>query len=204
MKNLTEWYETTVGFLPNSIKFGLKHNPEFVKVNRAKWEVAIKTLPKQVAPYMMLATTSSPATKKACAKPRSWARPGASPPTGSSRASPAPPCTSPASTGSMQLTKPSTIFFEISFSNGKMCWEGGYLYGKICVSRKELGPKGNRPELGKKAGLVSSPLTRMASRFGSVFCPEAENQNPRHSRQGWRRHQASLLSLALACCSLRP
>jgi len=40
--------------VPNSIVFGLKHHPEFVKVNRAKWEVAIKTLPKQVAPYLML------------------------------------------------------------------------------------------------------------------------------------------------------
>ena len=53
-KNLTEWYERTIGFLPRSILFGLKHHPEFVKVNRAKWEVAIKTLPKQVAPYLML------------------------------------------------------------------------------------------------------------------------------------------------------
>jgi hypothetical protein len=53
-KNLTEWYEKTIGFVPNSILFGLKHHPEFVKVNRAKWEVAIKTLPKQVAPYMLL------------------------------------------------------------------------------------------------------------------------------------------------------
>jgi len=40
--------------VPNSVVFGLKHHPEFVKVNRAKWEVAIKTLPKQVAPYLML------------------------------------------------------------------------------------------------------------------------------------------------------
>jgi hypothetical protein len=52
--NLTRWYEETVGFLPNSIAFGLKHHPEFVKVNRAKWETAIRTLPKQVAPYVML------------------------------------------------------------------------------------------------------------------------------------------------------
>jgi uncharacterized protein (TIGR02246 family) len=35
-------------------KFGLKHNPPLVKVNWAKWEAAIKTLPKQVAPYLML------------------------------------------------------------------------------------------------------------------------------------------------------
>jgi hypothetical protein len=53
-ENLTAWYERTIGYLPNSIVFGLKHHPEFVKVNRAKWEVAIKTLPKQVAPYMLL------------------------------------------------------------------------------------------------------------------------------------------------------
>ena len=52
--NLIGWYERTIGYVPNSIAFGLKHHPEFVKVNRAKWEVAIKTLPKQVAPYMML------------------------------------------------------------------------------------------------------------------------------------------------------
>jgi hypothetical protein len=53
-RNLTDWYERNIGYLPDSIAFGLKHHPEFVKVNRAKWEVAIKTLPKQVAPYLML------------------------------------------------------------------------------------------------------------------------------------------------------
>ena len=52
--NLTRWYEQNIGFLPRSIAFGLTHHPEFVKVNRAKWEAAIRTLPKQVAPYMML------------------------------------------------------------------------------------------------------------------------------------------------------
>jgi hypothetical protein len=54
LKNMTEWYEKTIGFVPNSILFGLKHHPQFVKVNRAKWEVAIKTLPKQIAPYLLL------------------------------------------------------------------------------------------------------------------------------------------------------
>src|SRR5688572_2654172 len=54
IENLTQWYEKNVGFLPDSIKFGLKHHPEFVKVHRAKWETSLKTLPKQVAPYMML------------------------------------------------------------------------------------------------------------------------------------------------------
>ncbi len=53
-KNLTAWYEKTIGYLPNSIKWAMKYHPKFVKVNRAKWEVAIKTLPKQVVPYMLL------------------------------------------------------------------------------------------------------------------------------------------------------
>jgi hypothetical protein len=54
LANLTGWYERAIGYVPKSIQFGLKHNPQFVKVNRAKWEVALKTLPKQVAPYLML------------------------------------------------------------------------------------------------------------------------------------------------------
>jgi hypothetical protein len=53
-KNLTDWYERTIGFVPNSIKFGLEHHPDFVKVERAKWEVVIKTLPKQLAPWMLI------------------------------------------------------------------------------------------------------------------------------------------------------
>lgn len=54
VKNLTDWYERTIGYLPDSIAFGLKYHPEFVKVNRAKWEVAIRTLPKQFAPLLMV------------------------------------------------------------------------------------------------------------------------------------------------------
>src|SRR5258708_27515578 len=34
LSNLTAWYETTIGYLPNSIKFVLQHNPQFIKVNR--------------------------------------------------------------------------------------------------------------------------------------------------------------------------
>jgi hypothetical protein len=52
--NLAGWYEKNIGYVPDSIQFGLKYQPEFVKLNRAKWEVAIRTLPKQVAPYIML------------------------------------------------------------------------------------------------------------------------------------------------------
>jgi hypothetical protein len=54
VKNLTEWYEQTIGYVPESVQFGLKYHADFVKVNRAKWEVAIKTLPKQIAPFLML------------------------------------------------------------------------------------------------------------------------------------------------------
>jgi hypothetical protein len=32
----------------------MKYHPEFVKTNRAKWEHSIKTMPKQVVPYLML------------------------------------------------------------------------------------------------------------------------------------------------------
>ena len=53
-ENLTNWYEEAIGYVPNSIAFGLKYHPDFVKVNRAKWEVAIKTLPKQFAPLLMI------------------------------------------------------------------------------------------------------------------------------------------------------
>jgi len=54
LANLTAWYENMIGYVPKSIRFGLKYHPEFVKVNRGKWEVAIRTLPKQIAPYIML------------------------------------------------------------------------------------------------------------------------------------------------------
>jgi hypothetical protein len=53
-KHLTDWYERTIGYVPKSILFGMKYDPQFLKVHRAMWEIAIKTLPKQVAPYLML------------------------------------------------------------------------------------------------------------------------------------------------------
>lgn len=54
-RNLEAWYESTLGWIPKWVRFGLKHNPRALKWQRAKWERAIKTLPKQVAPYLMLA-----------------------------------------------------------------------------------------------------------------------------------------------------
>lgn len=52
--HLTAWYERTVGYVPESIRFALKYHPEFLKPNRGKWEVAIRTLPKQFAPHLMI------------------------------------------------------------------------------------------------------------------------------------------------------
>jgi hypothetical protein len=54
VKNLTDWYERNIGYLPKSIRFGIKYHPEFLKDDRRKWEVAIKTAPKQFAPYNMI------------------------------------------------------------------------------------------------------------------------------------------------------
>jgi hypothetical protein len=52
--NLTAWYEKNVGYLPDSIKFGIQCDPQLLKVHRAMWETAIKTLPKQIVPYLMI------------------------------------------------------------------------------------------------------------------------------------------------------
>jgi hypothetical protein len=75
-KKLSAWYESTIGYMPNSIEFGIKHHPEFVKVNRAKWEVALKTVPKQLAPYLMLrhhtTTGSRDGLREAALLARAW------------------------------------------------------------------------------------------------------------------------------------
>jgi hypothetical protein len=75
-RNLTDWYERNVGYLPDSIHFGLKYHPEFVKANRGKWEFAIRTLPKQIAPYLMLRqntmTGSAEGLREAASLAKSW------------------------------------------------------------------------------------------------------------------------------------
>jgi len=75
-RNLREWYESTIGFVPKSVVFALRHDPDYLKVNRAKWEVAIKRLPKQVAPYLMLRhhmiTGSVQGLREAALLCRSW------------------------------------------------------------------------------------------------------------------------------------
>lgn len=74
--NLTDWYERNVGYLPDSIGFGLEHHPGFVKANRGRWETAIRTLPKQMAPYLMLRqhtmTGSAEGLHEAASLARSW------------------------------------------------------------------------------------------------------------------------------------
>jgi len=74
--NLTGWYERTLGYVPKSIQFGFKWDPALLKVHRAMWERAIKTLPKQVAPYLMLrdATLNSDrdALREAALLGKSW------------------------------------------------------------------------------------------------------------------------------------
>jgi hypothetical protein len=51
---ITRWYEQTGGYMPTSVLFGMKRDPRFLKLNRARWERALRTLPKQLAPYLML------------------------------------------------------------------------------------------------------------------------------------------------------
>jgi hypothetical protein len=50
---IERWHESTIGYVPNSVRFALDYHPEFYKWHRARWEVICKTLPKQAAPYMM-------------------------------------------------------------------------------------------------------------------------------------------------------
>jgi alkylhydroperoxidase/carboxymuconolactone decarboxylase family protein YurZ len=51
---ITGWYRRHIGYVPESIAAGLEMDPEFMKMNRMKWENAIVTLPKQVAPQVMI------------------------------------------------------------------------------------------------------------------------------------------------------
>jgi hypothetical protein len=49
-----DWYEQTIGYVPNSVKFAMTYHPEFYKWHRARWEVIFQKLPKQTAPYVMI------------------------------------------------------------------------------------------------------------------------------------------------------
>ena len=52
--NVTAWYERTIGYVPESVRFAMTYHPEFYKWHRARWEVIFQRLPKQAMPYIML------------------------------------------------------------------------------------------------------------------------------------------------------
>jgi hypothetical protein len=51
---VTDWYERTLGYVPGSVAFAMRHHPEFYKWHRARWEIIFQKLPKQTAPYVMI------------------------------------------------------------------------------------------------------------------------------------------------------
>jgi hypothetical protein len=53
-RNVTDWYEKTIGYVPTAAAFAMTHHPEFYKWHRARWEIIFQKLPKQTAPYVML------------------------------------------------------------------------------------------------------------------------------------------------------
>ena len=53
-RRILDWYEKTLGEVPKSVQFAMAVHPEMYKWHRARWEVIFQTLPKQVAPYVML------------------------------------------------------------------------------------------------------------------------------------------------------
>jgi hypothetical protein len=75
-RNVTAWYERTIGHIPRSVVFAMKHHPEFFKWHRARWEIIFQTLPKQVVPYIMLRqhllTGSQDALREAVLLGRAW------------------------------------------------------------------------------------------------------------------------------------
>src|SRR5262249_34364170 len=75
-RNVTDWYEGLIGYVPNSVRFAIKYHPEFYKWHRARWEVIFQTLPKQTMPYVMLRqhmlTGNRDALRKAVLLGKAW------------------------------------------------------------------------------------------------------------------------------------
>jgi hypothetical protein len=75
-RNVTDWYERTIGYVPRSVTFAIKRHPEFFKWHRARWEIIFQTLPKQVVPYIMLRqhllTGSRDALREAVLLGKAW------------------------------------------------------------------------------------------------------------------------------------
>jgi len=54
-RNLEDWYDRTIGWIPPRVPFMAKHEPRSLKATRARWEGCFKgALPKQMMPYFML------------------------------------------------------------------------------------------------------------------------------------------------------
>jgi hypothetical protein len=70
------WYETTIAYVPNSVRFAMRYHPEFYKWHRARWEVIFQKLPKQTAPYVMIRqhmlTNNRDALREAVLLGRAW------------------------------------------------------------------------------------------------------------------------------------
>ena len=55
LRNLRDWYERTIGWVPPRVEFLAKHEPRSLKATRARWEGCFRgALPKQMMPYFML------------------------------------------------------------------------------------------------------------------------------------------------------
>ncbi len=75
-RGIEGWYEATIGYMPKSVQFALEFHPESFKWHRARWEVIFRTLPKQVAPYIMLRqhvlTGNTEALREAALLGKAW------------------------------------------------------------------------------------------------------------------------------------
>jgi hypothetical protein len=75
-RNIEGWYERLIGYVPKSVRFATQFHPEFYKWHRARWEVIFQTLPKQVAPYIMLRqhllTGNTEALREAALLGKAW------------------------------------------------------------------------------------------------------------------------------------
>jgi hypothetical protein len=52
--NIKSWYERNLGELPGYVSHLIEYDPVYLKVHRNRWEHAIKALPKQMMPYLLL------------------------------------------------------------------------------------------------------------------------------------------------------
>jgi hypothetical protein len=75
-RNVADWYERTIGYVPRTAQFAMRRHPDFFKWYRARWEIIFQTLPKQVVPYIMLRqhllTGSTDALREAILLGKAW------------------------------------------------------------------------------------------------------------------------------------